>query len=77
VVCGAQALQRIIPLETGDHMSQFFGIKEPEGLDFSNFKAIYAHRKLSPFTLVHAYDDDTTLLLHGEVIHLLLAVRTS
>jgi hypothetical protein len=60
-------LQRIVPLEAGDAMSQFFTIKEPEACAFPNFKTIYSYRKLSPFTLGHAYDDDTTFLLHGEV----------
>ncbi|ELR15845.1 heme NO binding domain containing protein [Acanthamoeba castellanii str. Neff] len=68
IVQAGPALQRIVPLETGDAMSQFFTIKEPEACAFPNFKTIYSHRKLSPFTLGHAYDDDTTFLLHGEMV---------
>lgn len=54
-------------MEIGDAMSQFFSIKEPDGFNFANFKEIYNQRKLSPFTMVHAYDDDTSFLLAGEV----------
>ncbi len=58
-------------------MSQFFTIKEPEACAFPNFKTIYAYRKLSPFTLGHSYDDDTTFLLHGEVLNAPLHTRTT
>ena len=62
-----QSLQKIVPMEAGDPMSQHFSIKEPESCAFPQFRPIYAKRKTSPFTLVHQYDDQKQLLLAGEV----------
>jgi hypothetical protein len=66
IVQTGHVLQKIIPMEAGEPMSQFFSIKEPERLNFC-FKTIFGHRKISAFTLEHNYDSNTRLLLHGEV----------
>jgi hypothetical protein len=68
VVSCYQSLQRIVGMEAGDHMSQYFTITEPPSLSFAAFRPLYLNRKVAPFTIVHDYDDDYQLTLHGEVL---------
>ena len=62
-----QSLQRIVPVEVGDPMSQRFTISEPSSCSFASFRPIYINRKVAPFTVVHDYDKASQLTLHGEV----------
>lgn len=62
------SLQRIVGMEAGDHMSQYFTITEPPSLSFAAFRPLYLNRKVAPFTIVHDYDDDYQLTLHGEMV---------
>jgi hypothetical protein len=64
-------------MEAGDHMSQYFNITEPASCSFAAFRPIYLNRKVSPFTIVHDYDDDCQLTLHGEVRSLSLSLSPS
>lgn len=68
IVQAGASLQKVVPMEQGDPMSQHFAIKDPDTCAFPQFRAIHSKRKHTPFTLVHQYDDQKQLLLCGEMV---------